>query len=106
MSETATLLAGQTLAAAARVPAPARMRGRPTARRNMHIDQAIAPTRIFAAEEDGVGVSDHAKVGQFRIAVCLGSDKFTAEIGRLAGVMQGLIGLSATLLSRVIMDGA
>jgi biopolymer transport protein TolQ len=33
-------------------------------------------------------------------------NKFTVEIGRFAGVMQGLIGRSGALLSRVVMDGA
>jgi len=33
-------------------------------------------------------------------------NKFTVEIGRFAGVMQGLIGRSGTLLSRVAMDNA
>jgi biopolymer transport protein TolQ len=32
-------------------------------------------------------------------------NKFTVEIGRFAGVMQGLIGRSGALLSRIAMDG-
>jgi hypothetical protein len=32
-------------------------------------------------------------------------NKFTVEIGRFAGVMQGLIGRSGALLSRVAMVG-
>src|SRR5579864_9425930 len=33
-------------------------------------------------------------------------NKFTVEIGRFAGVMQGLIGRSGVLLSRAAVDGA
>jgi biopolymer transport protein ExbB/TolQ len=33
-------------------------------------------------------------------------NKFTVEIGRFAGVMQGLIGRSGVLLSRVAVNGA
>lgn len=43
------------------------VRRRPTARRNIHIDQAIASIRIFPGEEDCVGVPHQRDVRQILV---------------------------------------
>jgi hypothetical protein len=56
------------------------MRRRPATRWNVHVDQAESACRVFAVDEDGVGVSDDSNVR--KIAIGLRKNQRTTRIVR------------------------
>ncbi len=58
------------------------MRRRSTSGRNVHVDEAETPCRVFAGEKNGVGVAYHPEVRDARIGVAVGDGEVALQIVR------------------------
>jgi hypothetical protein len=58
---------------------------RAAALRDLHIDEAVAASGIFAFQKDRVGVSHHPEVGQ--VLVCVGAREHETLLGSSGGIV-------------------